>query len=42
MSAQPAAAPGPIVLLSGCAGFGEEYTRIEGFSNTAVGAIVSE
>ena len=30
----------PIVLLSGCVGFGEEYTRIEGFSNTAVGAIV--
>jgi dihydroorotate dehydrogenase (NAD+) catalytic subunit len=30
----------PIVLLSGCVGFGEEYTRIEGFSNEAVGAIV--
>jgi dihydroorotate dehydrogenase (NAD+) catalytic subunit len=30
----------PVVLLSGCVGFGEEYTRIEGFSNTAVGAIV--
>ena len=30
----------PIVLLSGCVGFGEEYTRIEGFSNTDVGAIV--
>jgi dihydroorotate dehydrogenase (NAD+) catalytic subunit len=30
----------PIVLLSGCVGFGEEYTRIEGFSNTQVGAIV--
>ncbi len=29
----------PIVLLSGCVGFGEEYTRIEGFSNTDVGAI---
>ena len=29
----------PLVLLSGCVGFGEEYTRIEGFSNTAVGAI---
>ena len=28
----------PIVLLSGCVGFGEEYTRIEGFSNTDVGA----
>ena len=21
----------PIVLLSGCVGFGEEYTRVEGF-----------
>jgi dihydroorotate dehydrogenase (NAD+) catalytic subunit len=30
----------PLVLLSGCVGFGEEYTRIDGFSNTAVGAIV--
>jgi dihydroorotate dehydrogenase (NAD+) catalytic subunit len=30
----------PIVLLSGCVGFGEEYTRIEGFSNCDVGAIV--
>jgi dihydroorotate dehydrogenase (NAD+) catalytic subunit len=30
----------PIVLLSGCVGFGEEYTRIQGFSNTDVGAIV--
>ncbi|MEZ5474224.1 MAG: dihydroorotate dehydrogenase [Steroidobacteraceae bacterium] len=30
----------PIVLLSGCAGFGEEYTRVAGFSNTDVGAIV--
>src|SRR5574338_624499 len=29
-----------IVLLSGCVGFGEEYTRVEGFSNTDVGAIV--
>jgi dihydroorotate dehydrogenase (NAD+) catalytic subunit len=29
----------PIVLLSGCVGFGEEYTRIEGFSNTDCGAI---
>lgn len=29
----------PQVLLSGCVGFGEEYTRIEGFSNTDVGAI---
>ncbi|HEY4368412.1 MAG TPA: dihydroorotate dehydrogenase [Steroidobacteraceae bacterium] len=30
----------PIVLLSGCVGFGEEYTRIEGFSNRAAGGIV--
>ncbi len=30
----------PVVLLSGCVGFGEEYTRIEGFSNRDVGAIV--
>ncbi len=29
----------PIVLLSGCVGFGEEYTRVEGFSNCDVGAI---
>ena len=30
----------PLVLLSGCVGFGEEYTRVEGFSNRDVGAIV--
>ncbi|MEE8538313.1 MAG: dihydroorotate dehydrogenase [Woeseiaceae bacterium] len=30
----------PIVLLSGCVGFGEEYTRIPGFSNRYVGAVV--
>ena len=30
----------PVVLLSGCVGFGEEYTRIEGFSNRDVGAVV--
>ena len=30
----------PIVLLSGCVGFGEEYTRVEGFSNRDVGGIV--
>ena len=30
----------PIVLLSGCVGFGEEYTRVEGYSNTDVGAVV--
>ena len=29
----------PIVLLSGCVGFGEEYTRVQGFSNTDVGAV---
>jgi dihydroorotate dehydrogenase (NAD+) catalytic subunit len=30
----------PIVLLSGCVGFGEEYTRVEGFSNRDVGGVV--
>jgi dihydroorotate dehydrogenase (NAD+) catalytic subunit len=30
----------PIVLLSGCVGFGEEYTRVEGFTNRDAGAIV--
>ncbi len=30
----------PIVLLSGCVGFGEEYTRIEGVSNRDAGAVV--
>jgi dihydroorotate dehydrogenase (NAD+) catalytic subunit len=30
----------PIVLLSGCVGFGEEYTRVDGFSNRDAGAIV--
>jgi len=30
----------PIVLLSGCVGFGEEYTRVEGFSNRDCGAVV--
>ncbi|HEY5568399.1 MAG TPA: dihydroorotate dehydrogenase [Gammaproteobacteria bacterium] len=30
----------PIVLLSGCVGFGDEYTRVAGFSNRDVGAIV--
>jgi dihydroorotate dehydrogenase (NAD+) catalytic subunit len=30
----------PIVLLSGCVGFGEEYTRVEGYSNSDVGAVV--
>jgi dihydroorotate dehydrogenase (NAD+) catalytic subunit len=30
----------PIVLLSGCVGFGEEYTRVAGFSNRDAGAVV--
>lgn len=29
----------PTVALSGCVGFGEEYTRVEGFSNRDLGAI---
>jgi dihydroorotate dehydrogenase (NAD+) catalytic subunit len=29
----------PVVLLSGCAGFGEEYTRVAGFTNRDVGAV---
>lgn len=29
----------PLVLLSGCVGFGEEYTRVEGYSNRDVGGI---
>lgn len=29
----------PLVLLSGCVGFGDEYTRVEGFSNRDVGAV---
>jgi dihydroorotate dehydrogenase (NAD+) catalytic subunit len=29
----------PVVLLSGCVGFGEEYIRVKGFSNTDAGAI---
>ncbi len=29
----------PLVLLSGCVGFGEEYTRVRGFSNREVGAV---
>ena len=28
------------MLLSGCVGFGEEYTRVTGFSNREVGAVV--
>jgi len=29
----------PLVLLSGCVGFGEEYTRVRGFSNRDAGAV---
>jgi dihydroorotate dehydrogenase (NAD+) catalytic subunit len=29
----------PLVLLSGCVGFGEEYTRVKGYSNREVGAV---
>ena len=29
----------PLVLLSGCVGFGAEYTRVAGFSNGDVGAV---
>jgi len=29
----------PLVLLSGCVGFGEEYTRVKGFSNRDAGGI---
>jgi dihydroorotate dehydrogenase (NAD+) catalytic subunit len=29
----------PIVLVSGCVGFGEEYTRVNGFSNRDAGAV---
>ncbi len=29
----------PIMLLSGCVGFGEEYTRIKGFSNHEIGGV---
>ena len=28
------------MLLSGCVGFGEEYTRVEGFSNRDAGAVM--
>ena len=30
----------PVVLLSGCVGFGDEYTRLDGFSNDSVGGVV--
>ena len=29
----------PVVLLSGCVGFGQEYTRVEGFSHEDIGAV---
>jgi dihydroorotate dehydrogenase (NAD+) catalytic subunit len=29
----------PVVLLSGCVGFGEEYTRVKGFTNRDAGAV---
>lgn len=29
----------PVVLLSGCVGFGQEYTRVEGFSHKEIGAV---
>lgn len=29
----------PLTLLSGCVGFGDEYTRVQGFSNRHVGAV---
>lgn len=29
----------PVVLLSGCVGFGEEYTRVDGFSHQDIGAV---
>lgn len=29
----------PLILLSGCVGFGDEYTRVEGFSHDEVGAV---
>ncbi|KAA0451576.1 MAG: dihydroorotate dehydrogenase [Candidatus Thioglobus sp.] len=29
----------PIALLSGCVGFGEEYTRVQGFSNKSAGVV---
>ena len=29
----------PLVLLSGCVGFGQEYTRVNGFSHADIGAV---
>ncbi len=30
----------PLILLSGCVGFGDEYTRIEGWDNGDIGAVI--
>lgn len=30
----------PLVLLSGCVGFGDEYTHIEGWNNRDIGAVI--
>ena len=30
----------PVVLLSGCVGFGEDYARVEGFCWDAIGAVI--
>ncbi|MFQ5344659.1 MAG: dihydroorotate dehydrogenase [Mariprofundus sp.] len=30
----------PLVLLSGCVGFGDEYTRVEGWDNHDIGAVI--
>ncbi len=30
----------PIILLSGCVGFGDEYSRVEGFSSKSIGGAV--
>lgn len=30
----------PLVLLSGCVGFGQEYTRVEGWNNRDIGAVI--
>jgi len=30
----------PLILLSGCVGFGEEYTRVEGWDNRDIGAVI--
>ena len=32
----------PVVLLSGCVGLGNEYTRVQGFSHQDVGRSMSE